>query len=87
MEFIAIGEDGLKISPPPTYDNVNREKIFNIKVVDVIITTRSTKPFYKSNITKTILALGDAARNITKTDKYLRDSIIVSAHARNLGLQ
>ena len=87
MEFIAIGEDGLKISPPPTYTNANKEKVFKIKVVDIIITTRSTKPFYKSNITKTILALGDSTRNITTTDKYLRDSIIVSAHARNLGLQ
>ena len=87
MEFIAIGEDGLKISPPPTYTNANKDKVFKIKVVDIIITTRSTKPFYKSNITKTILALGDSTRNITKTDKYLRDSIIVSAHARNLGLQ
>ena len=87
MEFIPIGEDGLKISPPPTPTNANKEKIFKIKVVDIIITTRSTKPFYKSNITKTILALGDSNRNITKTDKYLRDSIIVSAHARNLGLQ
>ena len=29
----------------------------------------------------------DKNRNQKNTDKYLRDTIVVSAHARNLGLQ
>ena len=32
-------------------------------------------------------ALNDDTRKIEKEDRYLRDTIIVSAHARNLGLQ
>ena len=29
----------------------------------------------------------DKTRNKSKTDKFLRDTIIVTAHARNLGMQ
>ena len=28
----------------------------------------------------------DTSRNIKKTDKFLRDTIVVTAHARNIGL-
>ena len=87
MEFVPIDEDGLKISPPPTATNSNKDKIYKIKIVDIILTTRSTKPFFKSNITQTIYSLADSNRNISISDRYLRDSVIVSAHARNLGLE
>ena len=29
----------------------------------------------------------DTTRNKSKTDKFLRDTIVVTAHARNLGLE
>ena len=87
MEFVPIDENGLKISPPPTATNSNKDKIYKIKIVDIILTTRSTKPFFKSNITQTIYSLADSNRNISISDRYLRDSVIVSAHARNLGLE
>ena len=64
----------------------SKEKNYK-KIVDIILTTRSTKPFFKSNISQTIYSLADGSRNIIKTDRYLRDSVIVSAHARNLGLE
>jgi len=87
MEFVPIDENGLKISPPPTATNSNKDKIYKIKTVDIILTTRSTKPFFKSNISQTIYSLADSTRNFSKSDRYLRDSVIVSAHARNLGLE
>ena len=87
IEFVPIDEKGLKISPPPTTSNANKDKIYKIKIVDIILTTRSTKPFYRNKVTKTIYSLADSARNTAKSDKYLRDSVVVSAHARNLGLE
>ncbi len=51
------------------------------------MTSRSTKPYFRSKITQTIYSLADTTRNVSKTDKYLRDSVIVSAHTRNLGLE
>ena len=86
MEFIPIDENGLKITPPPTATNANKDKIYKIKIVDMILTTRSTKPFYKKNVSQTIYGLVNT-RDVSKSDKYLRDSVTVSAHARNLGLQ
>ena len=44
------------------------------------------KPEQLEKIRK-IFALNDGARKISKNDRYLRDTIIVTAHARNLGLQ
>jgi hypothetical protein len=87
MEFVPISEKGLKISPPPTATNGNKDKINKIKIVDIILTTRSSKPYFKTKIAQTIYALADSNRNIYKSDKYLRDSVIVSAHTRNLNKQ
>ena len=87
LEFVPIDEKGLKISPPPTATNANKDKIYKIKIVDVILTTRSTKPYFRTNIAQTIYSLADGNRNIYKADKYLRDSVVVSAHTRNLGLE
>ena len=41
---------------------------------------------FLKNVTKTIRSLIEGSRNISKTDKYLRESIIISANTRNLGL-
>ncbi len=87
LEFVPIDEKGLKIHPPPTATNANKDKIYDIKVIDIIMTSRSTKPYFRSKITQTIYSLADTTRNVSKTDKYLRDSVIVSAHTRNLGLE
>jgi hypothetical protein len=86
LEFVPIDEVGLKINPPPTATNANKDKVYKIKIVDIILTTRSTKPYFRSNISQTIYSLADSNRNISKTDKFLRDSVTVSAHTRNLGL-
>ena len=51
-----------------------------------MLSVRSKKDFFKNMKTRIKKALVDDTRKISKNDKYLRDTIIVSAHARNLGL-
>ena len=83
--FNAIDENGKLISPPPSQTQ-NKNKIYNIRSVDIGLTVRSTKEFFRKKDTRDVHALSDAARKISKNDKFLRDTIVVTAHARNLGL-
>ena len=76
--FNAVDENGKLI-------NQNKNKI--IKTVDIGLTIRSTQEFFRNEKIRKIFALNDGARKISKNDRYLRDTIIVTAHARNLGLQ
>ena len=48
--------------------------------------TNATKDFFRTSKLREILAMTDTSRNIKKTDKFLRDTIVVTAHARNIGL-
>ena len=91
LVFHAIDENGNLIDPPPTA-TTNKEFIYKIKTVDIALTKRSRKEFFKNNNSKQPRALRDDDRNIKKLlggkdDKYLRDTIIISANTRNLGLQ
>jgi type II secretory pathway component PulJ len=88
LVFHATNEKGRIISPPPDpTKNNNVDKLYSIKTVDFALTMRSKNNFFKSSKLRRILALSDSTRDIAKNDKYLRDTIIVSAHARNLGLE
>ena len=51
------------------------------------MTVRSTKDFFRTSKIRNVLSMIDNTRNKSKTDKFLRDTIIVTAHARNLGMQ
>ena len=86
LVFNPIDEKGLLIKPPPTPTNATKDKLYKIKTVDIALTVRSTKDFFRSSKLRQILAMTDATRNIKKTDKFLRDTIVVTAHARNVGL-
>ena len=83
----AVDENGRIIDPPPTPTNATKDKIYKIKTVDIGLTMRSKNKFFKNQKQRTTYAIGDNSRNIVENDKYLRDSITVSAHARNLGLE
>ena len=87
LVFHAIDENGKLISPPPTPTNANKDLVYKIKTVDIALTKRSRKEFFKENKLRTKKSLEDSKRDIKKTDKYLRESIIISANTRNLGLQ
>ena len=86
--FIPIDEDG-KIMKPPATNTVNSDKIYSIKIVDILFAVRSKNAFYRKDDNRSKNALTEDARAIGKNrrDKFLRDTILVSAHARNLGLQ
>ena len=91
--FNAIDEKGLIINPPPTPTNTKKDYLYKIKTVDIALNVRSTKEFFRSKKLRKFFALGDTTRDGSgsntkaKTDKFLRETIVVSAHARNLGLQ
>lgn len=91
--FNAIDDKGLLISPPPTPTNAKKDYLYKIKTVDIALNVRSTKEFYRKKDIRKFYGLGDTTRDGTgsntkaKNDKFLRETIVVSAHARNLGLQ
>mgnify|MGYP001161124836 FL=1 len=102
MEFIPFDENGRIITDPaknfPAPENLNlRDRLFDIRTVDMRLTFRSKNEFYKDNkqidpsnpsnrVARKIYGL---QRNFTPTDdkldKYLRDSVIVTVNTRNIG--
>ena len=84
IEIVAKDNLGNVIDPPPSLTNANRDKLYSIYTVEIFLTYRSKKNFYKSNKTRTIVSLYDTERNLEEDDKFLRESIILSAFTRNL---
>ena len=92
LVFIAKDRDGLMIDPPPTNDNANMDRVYDIRSIEIALTVRSIKNFY-NNTTKadgsnrSILDIEDRVAAVESTDLILRDTITVSVNTRNLGLQ
>ena len=84
IEIVAKDNIGNVIDPPPSLTNINRDKLYSIYTVEIFLTYRSKKNFYNSNKTRTIVSLYDSERNLEEDDKFLRESIILSAFTRNL---
>ena len=87
MEFVVTGKEGKILSPPPRPDNASRIDLFNIRTVDVRLTFRSNKPFYRDEASnddpRLVKGIGDRTREFF--DRFLRDSVVVSIHTRNIG--
>ena len=88
MEFIAFDKQGKILNPPPSPDNpTTRGDLYNIKIVDVRLTFRSKREFFRfkanSDRPRLVKGLGDRTRN--HDDKFLRDSVVVTVHTRNIG--
>tara|TARA_Y100000590_G_scaffold423519_1_gene529493 strand:+ start:221 stop:1141 length:921 start_codon:yes stop_codon:yes gene_type:complete len=88
MEFIAFDKQGRILNPPPSPDNAaTRGDLYNIRIVDVRLTFRSKKEFFRFNASadkpRLVKGLGDRTREFL--DKYLRDSVVVTVHTRNIG--
>ena len=83
IEIVAKDNLGNIINPPPSLTD-NRDKLYSIYTVEIFLTYRSKKNFYKSNKTRTIVSLYNTERNLEENDKFLRESIILSAYTRNL---
>ena len=88
MEFIPFDIEGRKINPlEATSENpleANRQKIYDIRVVDVRLTFRSKKEFFRTDKPRPVKGISN---RIDKriADKYLRDSVVVTIHTRNIG--
>ena len=88
MEFNAFGNQGKILNPPPSPDNSStRGDLYNIKIVDVRLTFRSKREFFRAEAQegkpRLVKGLGD--RTAEFFDKFLRDSIVVTVHTRNIG--
>lgn len=102
MEFIPFDQDGRVIMddaknfPAPEYMNL-RDRIFDIRTVDMRLTFRSKNPFYEKDMardpndpTKLIKRKVYGLQRVydpadSDVDKYLRDSVIVTINTRNIG--
>ena len=91
MEFIPFGREGKVMLPPPRPDNDSFKDLYKIRSVDVRLTFRSHKEFYRSaageDKPRIVQGLGDRTREYKKedNDKFLRDSVVVTIHTRNIG--
>ena len=92
MEFIPFGPEGTALLPPPRSDNNSNQDLYQIRSVDVRLTFRSHKEFYRSaageDKPRIVQGLGeDRTREYENidNDKFLRDSVVVTIHTRNIG--
>ena len=91
MEFIPFGPGGKPIYPVPRADDDSFKDLYKIRSVDVRLTFRSHKEFYRSaakeDKPRIVQGLGDRTREYKKedNDKFLRDSVVVTIHTRNIG--
>ena len=88
MEFIPFDENGIVIKnasgkfPAPELSDM-RDKLYDIRGVDVRLTFRSKNHFFREGIAR--ITTGLSGRDASNPDRYLRDSVIVSVHTRNIG--
>ncbi len=85
LVFLPIDDEGKLINPPPTTNNATKDKLYKIKTVDIALSIRSTKKFYRSNKDRAKFTLNNPLRKKKRNDKYFRETIVVTAHARNMG--
>jgi len=83
LVFIPFDEDGRIIEGSPTPSD---SKAYDLKSVDISIVVRSSKAFYRSQAMRTITSIA-TGRDISKDDKYFRDTVTVTANTRNIGIQ
>jgi prepilin-type N-terminal cleavage/methylation domain-containing protein len=67
-------------------------KAYDVRTIDISLVVRSSKPFYRSdvkldNTVRKIMSITKDRTLIEPQDKYLRDTISVTANARNIGLE
>ena len=86
MEFVPFDENGRVIMNDggryPTPENFP-DRLIDIRGVDVRLTFRSKDAFFRSDKRRTVSGLNN--RKLVSTDKFLRDSVIVTVGTRNIG--
>ena len=99
MEFLLFDEDGVDlydVSGTGTYPQPNNDSRYDlnkIRQVDIALSFRSGRDFYKSkpkgDLKRFIKTLRKDRNSTDKgyEDKYLRESVVVSVYTRNIGAQ
>ena len=93
LVFIPYDEKGKPMTSIGSYIPSD-DKAYDLRTVDIGLVIRSTKPFFRQDkagtMARKIISIAttnsSSARNIEQVDKYLRDTITVTANARNVGL-
>ena len=70
----------------------SNEKAFDVRTIDIALIVRSSKKFYRNKTIRKILSIATTGasnqlRNLEQNDQYYRDTIAVTANARNAGLE
>ena len=87
MEFIALDREGRRLTPSPSPTSPNaRDNLYKIRSVDIRIAFRSEDEFYRFDARQgNERPLSGFARTIKRySDKYLRDTLVVSVYTRNI---
>ena len=90
MEFVAFNKHGKNLFSEaekgfPRPDKASKTKLYNIRIVDVRLTFRSKDKVYKPGSGKKRWVKGLWVWARAFLDRYLRDSVVVSIHTRNIG--
>ena len=90
--FVPKDINGKIISPVPT-NSVNEGRIYDVRSVEVALMTRSVKDFYKSDeqldgTSRSIIGIEDN-NNLMEdiSDRFLRETFVMSVSTRNIGLE
>ena len=87
MEFIALDQEGRKLSPDPSpSDNSTRQNLYKVRSVDIRLAFRSENEFFRFEAREgKERQLSGFSRAIRKySDRYLRDSVVVTVYTRNI---
>jgi len=91
--FIVKDINGQAIDPPPQNDagNANRLRVDDVRAVEIALTTRSRKNFYKNTTTndgnnRTVFDIDSDDETIID-DLFLRETVVLSVNTRNIGLE
>ena len=91
MEFVTTDLNGKIIDPPPTPINSTSNKLYFINSVDIKLSFKSKNELFsedaEDSMPRLVQGLGNVITNraMEFTDKFFRDSIIVTVHTRNIG--
>ena len=91
MEFVTTDLNGKIIDPPPTPINSTSNKLYFINSVDIKLSFKSKNELFSEDAEdskpRLVQGLGNVITNraMEFTDKFFRDSIIVTVHTRNIG--
>lgn len=96
LVFIPYDKTGKPITSKSGSYTPSNNDAYDVRTVDIGLVVRSSKKFYRNdkdtinNIVRKIISIATTAssskRNIEEQDPFFRDTIVVTANARNVGL-